>query len=145
LLKILVVIKSGRMELLTYMGKTRNPYKVLMQRPRNGSGHFGHLNINHIFFKSMTELWVWWYQLGRIGSKLDEMTWLMWNVNESPDYRVQTFLTSWTNNKCWRKMLYYTVHICICVLVLLHCLFYTWFMYQHFTLFSTITGFSRKD
>jgi len=128
------------MELLTYMGKTRNPYKVLMPRPRNGNGHFGHLDINHVFFKSMTELWLWWCQLGRMGSKLDEITWLMWNVNESPDYTVQTFFTRWTNINCWRKMLYYTVHICIFVLVLLHCLLYTWFMYQHFqhfTLFNT--------
>jgi len=57
------------MELLTYMCKTRNLYKVLMQRPQNRRCHFGHLDINHIFFKSMTELWVWWCQLGRNGSK----------------------------------------------------------------------------
>jgi hypothetical protein len=32
LLQISMVIKSGRMEFLKYMGKTRNP-EVLMQRP----------------------------------------------------------------------------------------------------------------
>ena len=27
------------------MGKTRNPYKLLMQRPWNGRGHFGHPDV----------------------------------------------------------------------------------------------------
>jgi hypothetical protein len=51
-----VVINSGTLELLAYMGKTRNPYKVLVQRLKNGRGHFGHLHVYHVFFKSVTEL-----------------------------------------------------------------------------------------
>jgi hypothetical protein len=56
------------MELLAYTGKTRNPYKVLVQRPKNRRGHFGHLDVYHVLFKSVTVLWcdgVNWIELAQ--------------------------------------------------------------------------------
>ena len=135
MLKITVVIKSGWMELLAYMGKTRNPYKVLMQRPWNGKGHFGHIEVNKIFLKSVTELWcdgVSWIELVQIG--WNGMTYVKcWWTSR---LHSTNFFDQMNKHQLFKKdAILYSSYL-HWLLVLLHCLFYTWFMYQHFQYFT---------
>jgi len=92
LLKIPILIKSGRVELLTYMGKTRNPYKVLMQKPWNGRGHFGHLDINHIFLSQWQNYvcdGVSWVELAQNWTKWHDLCEILMNL------QITQFRLSW--------------------------------------------------